>query len=72
MIERGVFVEGYKEGWRLVMGDGAPVPDVPFCSYMDGSSSYKQGFTRGMKDAAQKQFMTSNQNTTHRPPETLS
>lgn len=72
MIERSVFVEGYKEGWRLVMGDGAPVPDVPLCSIMDGSSSYKQGFTRGMKDAAQTQFMMSNQNTTRRPPETPS
>ena len=72
MIERGVFVEGYKEGWRLVMGDAAPVPDVPLCSYLEGSSPYKQGFMRGMKDAVEMQFKSSNQTATRRLSETPS
>jgi len=64
MTDRCLFGEGYREGWRLIMGDGAAIPDVPAYPLVrayplvGGSSPYKEGLTRGMKDAAEKQDTT--------------
>jgi len=54
ITDRCLFEVGYKEGWRVVMGDSAPVPDVPAYPLVGGSPPYKQGLIHGMKDAGEK------------------
>ena len=48
------FKQGYIDGWRSVLGQGAPLPTIPAFAVPAGKTEYQHGFEQGRAVAAGK------------------
>ena len=54
MNDNRTFAEGYIEGWKAVMGEGAAISGIPSHAIPAGKTPYQAGLVRGMEDAQEK------------------
>lgn len=45
------FEDGYLDGWRSVLGDGAALPGIPAYAIPAGKTEYQHGYDEGRKEA---------------------
>jgi len=54
MAKQGTFTDGFIEGWRSVLGQGAALPGIPSYAIPTGKAEYEHGYDEGRKAAADR------------------
>jgi hypothetical protein len=52
--ERKSFAEGYIDGWKSILGEGAPLPPIPAYALPIGKTEYEHGYEQGRAVAGGK------------------
>jgi hypothetical protein len=52
--ENKSFEEGYIDGWRSILGEGAPLPSIPSYAIPAGKTEYEHGYEQGRAVAGGK------------------
>jgi hypothetical protein len=52
--ENKSFAEGYTDGWKSILGEGAPLPPIPAYALPVGKTEYEHGYEQGRAVAGGK------------------
>jgi hypothetical protein len=57
ILTDGTFEDGYLNGWRSVLGEGAPLPSIPSYAIRAGKTEYRHGYDEGRAAAEASALM---------------
>lgn len=55
MADNKTFADGFREGYRSVMGNGAALPGIPGYAIPAGKTAYQHGIAKGVEAAIKRQ-----------------
>ena len=61
MNDRNTFIDGYRAGWKTIMGARAGVPAVGSYHVPSDKPPYQAGFEKGVADAYKRKVVNSSQ-----------